>query len=87
MFGRTYLRIRNFALGIVTISVATFSIFYVLDARSAIHRYVFTPALRLITPDPEDAHRIAVLAIKCGLHPKDFKPDAPQLAVNAILLY
>jgi len=83
-FGRIYLRVRNLALGLVTISIATFSIVYVLDARSAIHRYVFMPALRLITPDPEDAHRIAVLALKCGLHPKDSKPDGPQLAVNVL---
>jgi len=82
VFGRTYLRVRNFTFGIVTISVATFSIFYILDARSAAHRYVFTPALRLITPDPEDAHRIAVLALKYGLHPKDTKPDDPRLAVE-----
>src|SRR5271155_922847 len=63
-FGRTYLRVRNFTLGIITISIATFGVFYILDARSAIHRYVLTPALRLTTPDPEDAHRIAVLALK-----------------------
>jgi hypothetical protein len=81
-FGRTYLRLRNFTFGIVTISVATFSIFYLLDARSAVHRYIFTPALRLVTPDPEDAHRIALLALKYGLHPKDKKPDDPRLAVE-----
>jgi hypothetical protein len=81
-FGRTYLRFRNFTLGIVTIGVATFSIFYLLDARSAAHRYVLTPALRLLTSDPEDAHRIAVLALKYGLHPKDSKPDDPRLAVD-----
>src|SRR5436189_177015 len=69
-FGRFYIRVRNFTLGILTISVVTFGVFYILDARSAIHRYIFTPALRLITPDPEDAHRIAVLALKYGLHPK-----------------
>jgi len=81
-FGRTYLRLRNFTFGIVTISGATFSIFYLLDARSAAHRYIFTPALRLVTPDPEDAHRIAVLALKYGLHPNDKKPDDPRLAVE-----
>ena len=81
-FGRTYLRLRNFTFGIVTISVATFSIFYLLDARSAVHRYIFAPALRLVTPDPEDAHRIAVLALKYGLHPKDKKLDDPRLAVE-----
>src|SRR5271170_7219953 len=81
-FGRTYLRLRNFTFGIVPISVATFSIFYLLDARSAAHRYIFTPALRLVTPDPEDAHRIAVLALKYGLHPNDQKPDDPRLAIE-----
>jgi dihydroorotate dehydrogenase len=81
-FGRTYIRVRNFTLGIATISVATFSIFYLLDARSAVHRYILTPVLRLVTPDPEDAHRIAVLALKYGLHPKDTKPDDPRLTVQ-----
>jgi hypothetical protein len=85
VFGRTYLRIRNFTLGIITISTATFSIFYILDARSAVHRYIFAPALRLITPDPEDAHRIAVLALKYGLHPKDTKPDDPRLAMEVYM--
>jgi len=80
--GRLYLRTRNFTLGILTLGVATFGAFYLLDARSAAHRYVFTPALRLITPDPEDAHRIAVLALKYGLHPKETKPDDPRLAVQ-----
>ena len=91
-FGRTYLGIRNLTLGIVTISITTLSIFYILDARSAVHRYIFTPVLRLITPDPEDAHRIAVLALKYGLHPKDRNPDDPRLAVevlhsNSLLIY
>jgi hypothetical protein len=81
-FGRTYLLLRNFTLGVVTISVATFGALYFLDARSAAHRYIFTPALRLLTPDPEDAHRIAVLALKYGLHPKDNHTDEPQLAVE-----
>ena len=84
VFGRTYLRLRNFTLGIATISVATFSVFYLLDARSAAHRYIFAPALRLLTPDPEDAHRIAVLALKYGLHPKDTQQDDPRLAVEVI---
>ena len=81
-FGRTYLRLRNFTLGIVSISVVAFSVVYLLDARSAAHRYIFTPLLRLVTPDPEDAHRIAVLALKYGLHPKDTKPDDARLAIE-----
>lgn len=80
--GQTYLRFRNFTLGLLTVGAATFGVFYCLDARSAVHRYIFTPALRLITPDPEDAHRIAVLALKYGLHPKDTHPDEPRLAVK-----
>ena len=84
--GRSYLRLRNFTLGLITISAVTFGIFYVLDARSAVHRYLITPALRLITPDPEDAHRLAILALKHGLHPKDTRPDDPRLAVEVQLL-
>lgn len=81
-FGRTYLRLRNFTLGVFTITLATFGAFYLLDARSAAHRYIFTPVLRLLTPDPEDAHRIAVLALKYGLHPKDNHKDDSRLAVE-----
>ena len=85
-FGRIYLGLRNFTLGIITISLATISAFYVLDSRSAVHRYVFTPVLRLVTSDPEDAHRIAVLALKYGLHPKETTPDDARLAVEVLLL-
>ena len=81
-FGLTYLLLRNFTLGVVTISAVTFGAFYLLDARSAAHRYVFTPVLRLLTPDPEDAHRLAILALKYGLHPKDHHRDEAQLAVE-----
>jgi hypothetical protein len=83
-FGRAFLRLRNLSLGIVTLSVATFSVFYLLDSRAAAHRYILTPILRLLTPDPEDAHRIAVLALKYGLHPKDTKPDDARLAVEVL---
>ena len=81
-FGRFYLRFRNFTLGLVTISIATFSIFYVLDARSALHRYIVTPTLRFLTSDAEDAHRLAILALKYGLHPRDTRRDDPRLAVT-----
>lgn len=86
-FGRVYLRLRNFTIGIVTISLATFAAFYIIDARSAVHRYIIAPSLRLITPDPEDAHRIAVLALKYGLHPKDTRPDDPRLIVEVCVSY
>jgi hypothetical protein len=86
IFGRAYLRLRNLTLGLVTIGVATTSAFYLLDSRSAAHRYVFTPLLHSVTPDPEDAHRIAILALKFGLHPKDTHPDGPQLTVEVCVV-
>ena len=43
---------------------------YYFDARSAIHRYVFTPILRH-TIDAETGHEIAVKVLRSGLAPRD----------------
>ncbi|KAL5537240.1 URA9 [Sanghuangporus sanghuang] len=52
--------------------------FYFFDARSAIHRYVFTPVLRY-TLDPETSHKVAVKVLRSGLGPKDKGVDDERL--------
>jgi dihydroorotate dehydrogenase len=50
-------------------SAGLFAVYY-YDARSAIHRYVLTPALRH-TFDAETGHKIAVKVLRSGLGPRD----------------
>ncbi|KAL5512872.1 URA9 [Sanghuangporus vaninii] len=52
--------------------------FYFFDARSAIHRYVFTPVLRYAL-DPETSHKVAVKVLRSGLGPKDKGVDDERL--------
>jgi dihydroorotate dehydrogenase len=51
---------------------------YYFDARSAIHRYLITPALRYAF-DAETGHKIAVKVLGSGLGPKDPVPDDEKL--------
>ncbi|KAL9095269.1 MAG: hypothetical protein Q9165_002525 [Trypethelium subeluteriae] len=48
---------------------------YITDTRAAIHTYLVIPALRLLYPDPEDAHEVGNAALKAlytwGLHPRE----------------
>jgi len=60
--------------------------YYMLDARSAVHEYVFCPLIRTFT-DAEEGHRLGVNLLKYGLTPKlldeDLHPDYDQiLGVN-----
>jgi dihydroorotate dehydrogenase len=60
--------------------------YYMLDARSAVHEYVFCPLIRTFT-DAEDGHRLGIKLLKYGLTPKlldeDLHPDYDQiLGVN-----
>ncbi|KAI0030190.1 hypothetical protein K488DRAFT_25632, partial [Vararia minispora EC-137] len=55
------------------VSTGLFAVYY-FDSRSALHRYVLTPALRTAF-DPETAHRIAVRALGSGIAPCDMLPD------------
>ncbi|KAJ6591635.1 Dihydroorotate dehydrogenase-domain-containing protein [Mycena vulgaris] len=62
---------------VFVLSVGLFTIYY-LDARSAIHRYVFAPLLRY-TLDAETGHKVAVQVLKSGLGPRDPVKDDTRL--------
>ena len=62
---------------VLAFSAGIFAVYY-FDARSALHRYVLTPALRNLF-DPETGHKLAVKALKTGLSPKDPVADDPRL--------
>lgn len=51
---------------------------YYFDARSAIHRYFFTPILRN-TLDAETSHKFALKILKSGLAPRDICADDVRL--------
>lgn len=57
---------------------------YYLDARSALHRFVFTPLLRN-TLDAEKSHRFALSVLKSGLAPRDPLPDDASLRTKVCL--
>ncbi|KAN0088845.1 Dihydroorotate dehydrogenase domain containing protein [Tylopilus felleus] len=59
------------------LSAGLFTVYY-LDARSAIHRYVFTPVLRHAF-DAETGHKIAVKVLRSGLAPRDLVKDDESL--------
>ncbi|KAG5353800.1 hypothetical protein C0989_001917 [Termitomyces sp. Mn162] len=59
------------------ISTGLFAVYY-FDARSALHRYILTPALRH-TLDAELGHKIAVKVLKSGLGPRDPCSDDSRL--------
>ncbi|KAJ7066646.1 hypothetical protein C8F01DRAFT_1052967 [Mycena amicta] len=70
--------IRNGLYGTVfVVSAGLFTIYY-LDARSAIHRYVFTPLLRNAV-DAETGHKVAVKVLKTRLGPRDPLADDTRL--------
>ncbi|KAF9510449.1 hypothetical protein BS47DRAFT_1373329 [Hydnum rufescens UP504] len=54
---------------------------YYLDSRSAIHRYVIPPLLR-VTLDAEQAHRFAVRTLASGLAPRDLGSDDEKLQIE-----
>lgn len=62
---------------VFVLSAGLFTIYY-LDARSAIHRYVFAPLLRY-TLDAETGHKVAVQVLKSGLGPRDPVEDDARL--------
>ncbi|KAG6374690.1 Dihydroorotate dehydrogenase-domain-containing protein [Boletus reticuloceps] len=59
------------------LSAGLFTAYY-LDARSAIHRYVFTPVLRYAF-DAETGHKLAVKVLRSGLAPRDPVKDDESL--------
>lgn len=51
---------------------------YTMNSRSAIHEYVICPLFRLITPNPEDGHKLGIWCLKWGLAPKLFFDEDPE---------
>lgn len=51
---------------------------YAMNSRSAIHEYVVCPIMRLITPDPENGHKLGIWFLKWGLAPKLFFDKDPE---------
>lgn len=72
----------NFVGGAVLSIFGLGAIAYCLDARSAIHEYVFCPIIRLVT-DGEQGHKLGILIMKYGLSPRLFKDvDDKSLEVS-----
>ncbi|TFY73306.1 hypothetical protein EWM64_g10706, partial [Hericium alpestre] len=69
---RTGIYTTAFAVG-----AGLFAVYY-FDARSAIHRYLITPAVRYAL-DAETGHRLAVRVLGSGLGPTDPVPDDARL--------
>lgn len=62
---------------VFALSAGLFTAYY-MDARSAIHRYVFTPVLRYAF-DAETGHKLAVKVLRSGLAPRDPVKDDESL--------
>ena len=62
---------------IFVLGTGLFTVYY-FDARSAVHRYFLTPALRY-TLDAETGHKVAVKVLRSGLGPKDPVTDDEKL--------
>lgn len=58
---------------VFAVSAGLFAVYY-FDSRSAIHRYVFTPAIRYAL-DPEAGHKFALKVLASGLAPRDTQED------------
>lgn len=63
---------------VFVLSTGLFAVYY-FDARSAIHRYLLTPALRH-TLDAETGHKVAVKVLRSSLGPRDPVPDDEKLS-------
>ncbi|KAJ2614792.1 dihydroorotate dehydrogenase [Coemansia sp. RSA 1365] len=73
-------RLRNIVWASTGAVVCGLGYLYVTDSSAGIHKYVFTPILRLL--DPEDAHNLAVAMLKYGMCPVDRAADDSLLAVE-----
>lgn len=69
---------------VIAVSAGLFAIYY-FDARSALHRYIFTPILRFAL-DAETGHKFAVKVLRSGLAPKDPVLDDARLKCQVIAL-
>lgn len=59
--------------GVVAVSTGLLAVYY-FDSRSSIHRYVLTPLVRNLL-DPEQGHKLAVMALRSGLAARDTQTD------------
>ena len=64
----------------LALSAGAFAVYY-SDARSAIHRYFFTPLIRH-TLDAETGQKFALKVLRSGLSPFDPLPDQERLRVT-----
>lgn len=64
----------------VLVSGTLFAVYY-FDSRSAIHRYLATPAMRY-GMDAETSHKVAVKVLRSGLAPKDMGVDDERLSTE-----
>ena len=69
---------RRIAVGSALALTGTLFAVYYFDSRSAIHRYLLTPALRYAL-DPETSHRVAVKVLRSGWAPRDVCEDNEKL--------
>ena len=59
--------------GVFAVSTGLLAVYY-FDSRSSIHRYVLTPLVRNLL-DPEQGHKLAVMALRSGLAARDTQWD------------
>ena len=74
-------RTKNFIYGTSLVLALSFGYLYATDTRSSYHEWLTVPALRLIFPDAEDAHKAGTSALQTmwrfGVHPRERgDPDA-----------
>lgn len=70
---------------VFVLSAGLFAVYY-FDARSALHRYILTPALRY-TLDAETGHKVAVKVLRSGLGPRDPLSDDERLTSEVSCIY
>ena len=67
--------IRNYVYGSATLLALSFGYLYITDTRASLHQYLFTPLLRVVHADPEEAHHAGIRHVKglydFNLHPRE----------------
>ncbi|KAF2733337.1 FMN-linked oxidoreductase [Polyplosphaeria fusca] len=68
-------RTKNLVYGTLLALGSAFGFLYITDTRSSVHEWLVVPALRVVYPDGEDAHRAGTTVLKAlysfGLHPRE----------------
>ena len=68
---------RAVAAAAFTVTGTLFAAYY-FDSRSALHRYIVTPAMRYAM-DPEMSHKLAVKVLRSGWAPRDVCEDDKRI--------